>query len=125
VDLHFASLPAALPLIKSGKLRALAVTSMRRVIALPEVPTLIETGLPDFDYYVFYGVLVPAGTPRSVVTRLNAEINRAMQAPDMQASLADRGVDVSAGTSEQFGAFLTRERAKWARAVKDSGATVD
>lgn len=125
VDLHFASLPAALSLVKGGKLRALAVTSVRRVPSLPEVPTLIESGFPDFDYHVFYGVLVPTGTPRAIITRLNAEINRAIETADMRASLAESGVDVHAGTPEEFGAFLTNERTKWARAVKESGATVD
>lgn len=125
VDMHFASLPAALPLIRSGKLRALAVTSLRRVPSLPEVPTLSESGFPDFDYSVFYGVLVPTGTPKIIVTRLNAEINRAVQTADMRASLAERGVDIRAGTPEQFGAFLASERSKWARAVKASGATID
>lgn len=125
VDLHFASLPAALPLIQGGKLRALAVTSMQRLLSLPDVPTLIEAGFPNFDYYVFYGVVAPTGTPGTIVTRLNAEINRAMATADMRTSLADRGVDVRAGTPTQFDAFLKAERAKWARAVTESGATVD
>jgi tripartite-type tricarboxylate transporter receptor subunit TctC len=125
VDLHFASLPAALPLIESGKLRALATTSAQRLPSLPIVPTLIESGFRDFDYYVFYGVLVPAGTPKTIVTRLNTEIDRAIETPDMRKSLAERGVDVRAGTAEQFDALLASERAKWEHAVKNSGATVD
>ncbi|HVO89810.1 MAG TPA: tripartite tricarboxylate transporter substrate binding protein [Casimicrobiaceae bacterium] len=125
VDMHFASLPAALSLIKSGRLRALAVTSAQRVPLLPDVPTLIESGFPDFDYHVFYGVLAPAGTPPAIVTRLNAEIDRALQASDVQAGLAQRGVDPRPGTADQFASFLTTERAKWERAVKVSGATVD
>ena len=125
VDLHFASLPAALPLIESGKLRALATTSAERLPSLPNVPTLIEAGYPGFDYYVFYGVLVPAGTPSGIVAQLNTEIDRAIAAPDMRKSLGDRGVDVRAGTTQQFDAFLTKERAKWSIAVKVSGATVD
>jgi len=125
VDLHFASLPAALPLIESGKLRALATTSARRLPSLPNVPTLIESGFAGFDYYVFYGVLVPAGTSQAIVARLNAEIDRAIAAPDMRKSLAERGVDVGAGTPRQFEAFLANERTKWQRAVAASGATVD
>ena len=125
VDLHFASLPAALPLIESGKLRALATTSAQRLPSLPNVPTLIESGFPGFDYYVFYGVLVPAGTPKAIVARLNAEIGPALVAPDMRKSLAERGVDAGAGPPGQFDAFLADERAKWQRAVRDSGATVD
>ena len=125
VDLHFASLPAALPLIESGKLRALATTTAERLPSLPKVPTLIESGFPGFDYYVFYGVLVPAATPDAIVARLNTEIDRVLSASDMRKSLAERGVDVRAGTAQQFDAFLTRERAKWSVAVKELGATVD
>ena len=125
VDLHFASLPAALPLIESGKLRALATTSAERLSSLPNVPTLIETGYAGFDYYVFYGVLVPAGTPEAIVGKLNSGIDRAIETPDMRRSLADRGVDIRTGTPLQFDTFLTNERAKWERAVRDSGATVD
>ena len=125
VDLHFASLPAALPLIEGGKLRALATTSAERLPALPSVPTLIEAGYPGFDYYVFYGVLVPTGTSDAIVGKLNSEIDRALAAPDMRKSLAERGVDVRAGTAKQFDAFLAKERAKWSVAVRESGATVD
>ncbi|GEP56899.1 Bug family tripartite tricarboxylate transporter substrate binding protein [Reyranella soli] len=125
VDLHFASLPAALPLIGSGKLRALATTSAERLPSLPNVPTLVEAGFPGFDYYVFYGVLVPAGTPDAIVGKLNTEIDRAIEAPDMRKNLAERGVDVRAGTVQQFDAFLAKERAKWSVAVKESSATVD
>lgn len=125
VDLHFASLPAALPLIEGGKLRALAVTSAQRLSSLPNVPTLIDSGFADFDYYVFYGVVVPAGTLAALTERLNAEINRALDTADTRASLAERGVDIRLGTPAQFDRFLVAERSKWARAVKASGATVD
>lgn len=89
------------------------------------MPTLIEAGYRGFDYYVFYGVLVPAGTPSAIVGKLNAEIDRAIASPDMRKAFAERGVDVRPGTAAQFEAFLASERAKWERAVKDSGATVD
>lgn len=125
VDVYFASLTAALPLIQSGKLQALAVTSAKRVDALPSVPTLIEAGYPGLDYSVFYGVVAPARTPPAVVTALNREFNRALQTADLQKSLADRGVLIQPGTPESFGAFLQKERAKWQRIVRESGATVD
>jgi tripartite-type tricarboxylate transporter receptor subunit TctC len=125
VDLHFASLPAALPLIESGKLRTLATTTAERLPSLATVPTLIESGFPGFDYYVFYGVLVPAGAPDAIVGKLNAEIDRVLEASDMHKNLAERGVDVRVGTPWQFDAFLAKERAKWSVAVKESGATVD
>lgn len=125
VDLHFGSLPAALPMVNGGKLRALAVTAAQRVPSLPDIPTLIESGFPNSSYNVFYGVVVPAGTPKTIVARLNAEIVRAIKTPDIQANLAGRGVTASPGTAEQFSQFLTEERNKWSRAVKASGATVD
>ena len=125
VDLFFASLPAAVPLIRSGKLRALAVTIAQRAESLPEVPTVAESGYRDFDASVWYGVLVPSGTPPAIVARLNAEINRVLQSSDLQARFANDGVVSRSGTPEQFAAFIDTERAKWARAVKDSGARVE
>ena len=125
VDLHFASLPAALPLVKGGKLRALAVTSAKRVSQLPDIPTLAESGYPNFVYQVFYGVLAPAGTAPDRVARLNAAIERALAAPALREKLAGIGVDVHPGSPEQFGKFLTEERSKFGEAVKVSGAKVD
>ncbi|MGE3433998.1 MAG: Bug family tripartite tricarboxylate transporter substrate binding protein [Ramlibacter sp.] len=125
VDMHFASLPAAMPLIKAGKLRVLAVTSAKRLASMPEVPTLVESGAPDMVFHVMYGLMAPAGTPKPIVATLNVEVNRALQMPDLKASLAERGVDPRPGTPEQFGAFLAAERAKWSKAVKASGAKVD
>lgn len=125
VDLHFASLPAAVSLVKSGKLRALAVTSPHRLPQLPEVPTMIESGFPGFDYSVLYGVLAPAGTPPAIVAKLNAEMNRALQTDEMRAGMAERGVELRTGSPADFGSFLAAERIKWEKAVKASGATVD
>lgn len=125
IDVYFSSLTAALPLIQSGKLQALAVTSAKRVDALPSVPTLIEAGYPGLDYYVFYGVVAPARISPAVVTALNREFNRALQTADLQKGLADRGVLAQPGTPESFGAFLQKERAKWQKTVRESGATVD
>ena len=125
VDLHFASLPAALSLVQGGKLRALAVTSAQRLPALPEVPTLAESGYKGFEYAVFYGLMAPAGTPPEVIARVGSEVNRALTAPDLRAGFAERGIDVRGGSAEQFAAFLAAERGKWARAVRESGATVD
>ena len=125
VDLHFASLPAALPLIESGKLRALATTSAERLPSLPNVPTLIEAGYPGFDYYVFYGVLVPAGTPGAIVGKLNTEIDRAIAAPDMRKGFARARRRCPRRNGRAVRGFLASERAKWERAVKESGATVD
>jgi len=127
VDLHFASVPAALPLIKAGRVRPLAVTSFRRAALLPEVPSLAELGQRDFDNHVIYGVLVTAGTPQAMVTRLNSEIDRVLRTPSVRETLTTLGADreLHGGTPTQFAAFLWHERLKWAKAVKESGAKVD
>jgi tripartite-type tricarboxylate transporter receptor subunit TctC len=125
VDVYFSSLTAALPLVQSGKLKALAVSSASRVAALPNVPTLIEAGYPGFDYYVFYGVVAPARTPVAVVRTLNRELGRALQTAELKTALAERGIFTQPGTPEAFGQFLTKERIKWQRIVRESGATVD
>jgi len=125
VDAYFASLTAALPLINTGKLKAFAVTSAKRVDALPGIPTLIEAGYPGLDYSVFYGVVAPARTPAPVISALNREINRAVTTPDLKKGLADRGIFVQPGSPEDFTAFLKKERQKWQKVVRESGATVD
>ncbi len=126
VDIYFASLSAATPLIKSGKLRALAVTSAERHPTFPEVPTLIESGYPGLDFYVFYGVVAPLNTPAEIVNTLNKEINRAIQTPELSKDLASRGIDVKVTpTPQDFQAFLTAERSKWSKVIKDTGVTVD
>ena len=125
VDIYFSSLTAALPLVQTGKLKALAVTAAARVAAMPTVPTLIETGYPDFDYYVFYGVVAPNRTPADVVQTLNREFGRALQTAELQKALAERGIFAQPGSTEAFGSFLSKERVKWQRIVRESGATVD
>ena len=125
VDLHFASLPAAVSLIKSGKLRALAVTSAQRVPQLPDVPTMAEAGFRDADASVLYGLLAPAGTSPEVLARVNAEVNRVLQMPEVRDSFAKQGVVLRGGSPEQFAAFLVTERGKWSRVVKESGAKAE
>jgi tripartite-type tricarboxylate transporter receptor subunit TctC len=101
------------------------VTTTRRVSSLPDVPTLIESGYPDFDYHVTYGVVAPADTPPAIVAKLNAEIRKVLESPDTQRTLGELNVHAAPGSAEQFAEFLAKERAQWARAVKASGATVD
>jgi len=107
--------------------RPLAVTSFRRAALLPEVPSLAELGQRDFDNHVIYGVLVTAGTPQAMVTRLNSEIDRVLRTPSVRETLTTLGADreLHGGTPTQFAAFLWHERLKWAKAVKESGAKVD
>jgi tripartite-type tricarboxylate transporter receptor subunit TctC len=125
VDFYFSSLVSALPLIKTHKLRALAVTSGARDPSLPDVPTLVESGFKGFEYYTLYGVVVPANTPENIVRTMNHEINRVLELADVRANLAARGIYVKTGTPEAFNAFLNSERKKWSAVVKASGATAE
>lgn len=125
VDLNFASLPAAVGLVASGKLRALAVTSAARLSQLPDVPTMEEAGLPGFTALVVYGLLAPAGTPADIVQRYNAEINKVLGEPDVKEVLAKNGVDRRGGTSAEFGTLLNDERAKWQRVVTEAGVKIE
>lgn len=119
------SLPPAVPQVRAGRLRAIAVTSARRSPALPEVPTMNEQGFSDFDDLTWIGFFAPAGMPPAVVARLNAEIGRAFDAADTRERLAAQGLEWKRNTPAEFGVFLRAEIVKWARAVKESGAKAD
>jgi tripartite-type tricarboxylate transporter receptor subunit TctC len=128
MDLMFDNLPSALPHIRSGRLKALAVTSARRSEALPEVPTVEEVGGPALKGYEassWFGLLAPAGTPPDVVTRVQQETAKALASPAMQERLKSQGAIPSGITSAQFSALIAAETAKWAKVVKTSGAKVD
>jgi len=120
VQLMFANLTAALPHVKAGRLRALATTGEKRSQIVPDVPTVSESGVPGYVVTSYYGILVPAGTPATVIARLNAEIVKAMGAPEMHDRLAAQGADPTSSTPEQFGAFLQSEIDKWARVVESA-----
>jgi tripartite-type tricarboxylate transporter receptor subunit TctC len=115
------NLLTALPHIKSGKLRALAVTSSRRSQALPEVPTVAEAGLPGYDSTQWYGVLAPAGTPREIVTRLHDAIARALRDAEVGKRLAADGAEAVGSSPEEFAAFIKSESEKWARVATAAG----
>ncbi len=117
----FSNLTAALPHIKSAKLRALAVTGAKRTPIVPELPTVAEAALPGYAVESWFGLLAPAGTPQDIITRLNAETNSAMRAPEMKERLAAEGADPMAGSAAEFAALLKTEIAKWAKVVKQSG----
>jgi tripartite-type tricarboxylate transporter receptor subunit TctC len=119
------SMPPAVPHVRGGRVRAIAVTSAQRSPALPEVPTVNEQGLSGFDDLTWTAFFAPAGVPQDLVNRLNSEINRALAAPDVAARLAQLGLEWKSNTSGEFAAFLRSEVDKWARAVKDSGAKAD
>ena len=126
VQLMFDNLANALPHVKAGRLRALAVTTLARSPAVPELPTIAESGLPGFDLTTWFGIMVPAGTPADIVAKLNAEIVRALNAKDMRERLEKMGAEVPAdNTPEHFAAFIRSEAAKYAKVVKQSGAKVE
>ena len=119
------SMPPAVSHVKSGRVRAIAVTSAQRSPALPEVPTVNELGFSGFDDLTWIGFFAPAGTPQDLVNRINAEIGNALSSPDVQEKLAQLGLEWKANTSGEFAAFLRQEVVKWTKAVKDSGAKAD
>jgi tripartite-type tricarboxylate transporter receptor subunit TctC len=125
VDSFMSSVPSALAHVKSGRLRALAVSSAARSPQLPGTPTIAESGYPGFEASTWYGLLAPAGTPAPVISRLNGEVNRALAAKEVRERLASEGGETLGGSPAQFAAFLAAEHAKWGRVVRESGAKVE
>jgi len=125
VQLYMSSVPTLLGQIKQGKLRALAVTSAKRVDDLPDVPTVNESGYKGFEAATWFGFLAPTGTPADVVARLNTEFNKALALPELRKKLGNEGADVAGGSAEQFAALIRSETVRWGRIVKESGARVD
>jgi len=125
VQLMFDSLPSSLPFIKAGSLRALAVTTRRRSSALPDVPTIAESGLDEFDISTWYGIWAPATTPPEIVQRLSTEIATIVRMPEVREKFAALGAEPVGNTPQEFSDFTKAELAKWSRIVKQSGAKVD
>jgi tripartite-type tricarboxylate transporter receptor subunit TctC len=121
----FSPVATVLPLVREGKLRAIAVTSLDRSSALPGVPSVSESGLNGFEIVLWYGLLAPAGTPDAIVRELYAQTTRALASPEVHARLADLGVDVVAGSPEEFAATIKSELPKWAKIIKSSGIKAD
>ena len=125
VDMMVAQIPSSRQLHTSGKVRAVAVSGAKRSAALPDVPTMIESGLVGFEATSWYCVVAPAGTPKAIIERLNTEIVKALNTPEMRQRLADDGAEVEPSTPAELARFVHAEIAKWAKAVKDSGARID
>jgi tripartite-type tricarboxylate transporter receptor subunit TctC len=121
VQMMFNVVPSALPQVKAGKLRALAVTGKTRSETLPGVPTMAESGLPGYYAVTWNGILAPAGTPREIVAKLNDALVRAMKAPEMKEAFAKIGQDVLWSTPEEFAAFIREETEKWSKVIKATG----
>ena len=122
VTMMFDNMPSSLPLVKEGKLRALGVTSQKRSPAAPEIPTIAEQGLPGFEAVSWFALFAPAGTPRPVVDRLQAEVKKILAAPDIAKKLGELGLEPVGSTPDELAAWQRAEIAKWAKVVKDSGA---
>jgi tripartite-type tricarboxylate transporter receptor subunit TctC len=125
VPMMFDTTVVAAPHIQSGKLRALAVTSAKRVKSLPNVPTMVEAGVPGYDLVSWQGIFAPAGTPKDVVQRLNAELVKILKQPDVRERFESLGLEPVGNTPEEFAAFQKAEVAKWAKVVKDAKITAD
>jgi tripartite-type tricarboxylate transporter receptor subunit TctC len=111
--------------VKAGRLRGLAVTSGRRVPAFSDLPTVAEAGVPGFDVSAWAGAIVPAGVPKTIIARLNADLNKALATPAVRDKLPEMGLEIVGGTPEQYAAHIKSEAVKWADVVKRSGAKVD
>jgi tripartite-type tricarboxylate transporter receptor subunit TctC len=121
VGLAALSVASGMPHIAGGKLRGLAVTSAKRSPALPDVPTVAESGFPGFEAVGWLGILVPNGTPPDIIAKLNAEFTKVMQSPDVRKALIAQGVEARTSTPEEFGAMMKSETAKWHKIVRDAG----
>jgi tripartite-type tricarboxylate transporter receptor subunit TctC len=125
VDAMFSTMPAAMGSIKGGLVKAIAVSSKARMPTLPDVPTVIESGVPGYEPEYWYGVFAPAATPKDIVAKLADAVAKAVQAPDVAANLASQGASPATMTSAQFADYVKDEAVRWGKVVKDSGAKVD
>jgi len=124
-DLYFSGIAAALPHVKSGRLRAIAVTTAQRVPAAPDVPTIAESGLPGYEVVVWYGLGGPKGLPRAIVDRINGEVTAALKSREVEEHLQNDGLSPAGGTPEQFLARIKKEIEVWRKVVKDAGVKVE
>jgi tripartite-type tricarboxylate transporter receptor subunit TctC len=125
VTMMFSPIAAVLPMAREGKLRALAVTSLRRSSAAPQLPTVAESGYPGFEVTVWFGLLAPARTPAAIVRRLHLETVKALALPDLRAKLADLGLEGIGNSPDEFAAVIKSDIPKWAKVIKDAGIKLD
>jgi len=121
IQLNISTIAASLPHVKAGKLRALGVTSLKRISTLPQAPTIAESGYPGFQSSLWVGAFVPARTPAALVARLNREINATLEMPEVKSSLADQAFEPGAGSPAAFGKFIGEETARWRKVIQDAG----
>ena len=125
IDVMFDNLPNVIGHVRAGKMKAIAVSTAQRSALAPEVPTVAEAGVPGYELSVWFGVLAPAGTPRDIIVRLNTEIVKILNAPDVKDRFAKQGVEVRTSTPEQFSEFLRAEVSRWAKVVQDANIKAD
>jgi tripartite-type tricarboxylate transporter receptor subunit TctC len=125
VNLMFDNIPSAITHIRAGKLRALATTGPKRSFVLPDLPTMIEAGLPGYESTAWFGLAMPAGTPREIIVRMNVEGQKATKAPEFMKRMADLGYEIIGGTAEDMARMIQDEMRRWGPIVKASGAKVD
>jgi tripartite-type tricarboxylate transporter receptor subunit TctC len=125
VHFMFGTIPSVIGHVRSGRLRAIAVTSLARSASSPEVPTIAELGYPEFEASSWFGLLGPAGLPREIAEKVQGEVARILQVPEIRAKLVTQGADPVGSTPEEFAAYIRAETAKWAKVVKASGATAN
>jgi tripartite-type tricarboxylate transporter receptor subunit TctC len=125
VQVMFDNVPNVLPQVKAGRLRALATSGTKRSAMAPEVPTVAEAGVPGYEVMVWFGLVAPAGTPREIVQRLNAEVIRILGMPDVRERFIAQGVEPVGSTPEQFGEHIRAQMSKWAKVVQDAGVKAE
>jgi len=125
VPLCFCTLPSVFPHVKSGRLRALAVTTARRTAFAPDIPTVAEAGVPGYEMSQWYGLLAPAGTPTPIIERLNSEVGKALKHPELRSRLQSEGAEAVGSSPQEFGAFFKAEIVKWTRIVQSAGMRAD
>lgn len=125
VSMMFATVVAAMPHIKSGRLQALAVASAKRIAVMPNLPTFAESGVPGFESSSWGGILLPAGTPKEIVAKMHGAVKTILAMPDVKVRLNDLGTEIVGNTPEEFGSYIKSETAKWGKVIKTSGASVN
>jgi tripartite-type tricarboxylate transporter receptor subunit TctC len=125
IAVYMSSIQPAIPMLKAGRVRALGVTSAKRIPSLPDVPAIAESGLPGYEVTNWYGVMAPVGVPKDVLAKVHTDVVRSLKQPDVRQRFEGEGGDPTPTTPEQFGAFIKTEVAKWGKAVKESGAKVE
>jgi tripartite-type tricarboxylate transporter receptor subunit TctC len=125
IQIYASSVPTAMGQIKDGRLRAIAVTSLKRSASLPETPTIAESGWPGFEAITWFGFVAPAKTPAPIIKELNANINSILKMPEVRSKLMGEGGEILGGTPEQFSALLTKDTARWARVIQEANVKID